>query len=238
MKLKELFPHVVILALDKRIYTHAGTLHAHLYDRFDIDAYIFTAGSGDNPHLSYCHIDVKEAAPRLPGSSGYPTWLRPNCYNAFLCQRKMAKLAKDRGWEQVLFLEDDMFFEVQTEHTLEVLDKDIKDTQWDLLYVGFCAPPHRTDINREHGDPAVMPAGACCGGFHCVGIHSRIYDTIINMPPLGPMDALCDNLPNRYAIVPKLGEQKPGWSYVEQVVFTRPECQLKLDRLHEVWPHA
>jgi hypothetical protein len=52
------------------------------------------------------------------------------------------------------------------------------------------------------------------------------------------MDALCDSLPNRWVIVPKLGEQKPGYSYVEQTVFSREECQAKLNRVREIWPDA
>jgi hypothetical protein len=236
--LKELFPNIIILCLDKRITTNGGPLHAHVYQRFGIDSRMFVAGDGSSANLVYNHIDVPHAAPRLPGSSSYPTWLRPSCYNAFLCQQKMAKLAKDLGWSHVLFLEDDMFFEVQTEETLAKLGEEIKNLQCDLLYVGFCAPEYRTDLNREDGEPQIMPAGQHCGGFHCVAIHSRVYDNIINMPALAPMDAMVDNMPNRYAIVPKLGEQKPGYSYVEQVVFTRESCARKLARLHERWPHA
>jgi hypothetical protein len=239
MTLRDLFPNIIILALDKRYDTHAKPLANHIIKRFGVTPYLFLAGDGERiTTVPYDHIDIPSAAPRLPGSSHYPTWLRPSCYNAFLCQQKMGKLAKQWRIPNVLFLEDDMFFEDHTEYALDKLGKEIQELAWDLLYVGFCAPPHRTDINSEEGEPRILPAGTNCGGFHCVAIHSRMYDKIIDMPPLAPMDAMCDNLPNRYAIVPKLGEQKPGYSYVEQVVFTREDCARKLARVQARWPDA
>jgi hypothetical protein len=238
--LKELFPNIVILALDKRYATHTQPLAQHIYDRFHITSKIFLAGDGEIYDRSmYGHIDVPHAAPRLPGSTSYPTWDRPNCYNAFLCQQKMAAMAKSKAWESVLFLEDDMFFEVQTETTLAQLGEQIKTMQWKLLYIGFCAPEdRRPDLNRLDGPPVLIPAGSCCGGFHCVAIKNTAYDEIINMPALAPMDAMADRISDRWAIVPKLGEQKPGYSYVEQVNFTRPLCAQKLELLHQRWPYA
>jgi hypothetical protein len=239
MLLKELFPHIIVLALDRRFDTHVLPLYNHIKERFGITINIFLAGDGK--HIKdrlYNHIDIPQAAPRLPNSSGYPTWYRPSAYNAFLCHQKMIDMATRLGWNRVLMLEDDMFFEAHTEELLDKLDNEIKATAWDMLYVGFCAPPHRTDINREDGPFAIQPAGQCCGGFHCVGIHSRIYNKILSFQPLACMDVMCDDLPNRYALVPKCGEQKPGWSYVEQTIFTRPDCQAKLDKVRKRWPNA
>lgn len=235
----ELFPNVIVLALDKRYDKYTLPLIRHMKDRFDIDLQAFIAGDGELlQNHDYDHIDTPACAPRLPGSSGYPTWFRPSAYNTFLCHQKMVRLAQQQNWPHVLMLEDDVFFEAHAETTLEKLSNQIRTLAWDLLYVGFCAPEHRTDINREDCEPHIVPSGSCCGGLHCLAIKASAYDAILDFEPLACMDVMVERLPNRYTVVPKVGEQKPGYSYVEQTIFARPDCTRKLERVRERWPNV
>tara|TARA_Y100000310_G_scaffold344177_1_gene455549 strand:+ start:134 stop:889 length:756 start_codon:yes stop_codon:yes gene_type:complete len=180
----------------------------------------FIAGDGKTLDCEYDVIDTNETPPKMTGSVGYSSWwTRPNAYNAFKCHIKMFEKALEDGCERVLMLEDDAILTNDFEKHL----KNVVVGNWDALYLGWYQSD-KTEFH-VHGDPRAGTgehyfSAKYIGGLHGMVVDKSMLPTLVEAPPLGPMDhlmgtRLCNNF-NYRIVTPQIILQKPAvYSEVE-----------------------
>lgn len=140
---------------------------------------------------------------------------------------EIVKQAKEQNLENILILEDDVFF---TEEILK-LDEymNLVPNDWDFIYFGG---------NHHYGPPPIILNDKIIKlnytvALHCVGINKTLFDTIIAMlPKMGKqVDAYyadLHSLYNAYGFKPNMAKQIAGFSdiqnrYVDYSGFFRDE---------------
>ncbi len=172
-------------------------------------------GCGQGKRFRPSWYDRVDTAP--PPRSGYPAWAsRPNSWNAFQCFRVIVGLAGFRRWDRVLLLEDDVGLEP---HFGEVFEKGLADVErvdpdWQFLYL---SANHTFRPTEEVTPNLLRLAGS--GGFHCVLLHRRAFELVLNLPQAAPIDEMVGQclhpLGHSYAIWPQGAYQRAGYSHCE-----------------------
>lgn len=208
------------LILDKRIQ-NLDKIQSEFYQK-GIIVKSFIAGNGEES-LKYDHIDTKDGPPRLPLSQKYDSsWLRyPSAYNAYLCHKKMIEQAQLEGKENLLIIEDDAHIEDDFDEIIEQAEPFLLSSKWDMIYFGSyhkntSFPTENKFVRKVNGS----------AGFHCVLIHNRIFDEILEYGPICPMDEICNRFIHSkhlcYAIYPSIVTQTSGYSFVERSYLDKP----------------
>jgi GR25 family glycosyltransferase involved in LPS biosynthesis len=124
--------------------------------------------------------------------------------------KKILEDAKEKGYNNILILEDDVeFAESINECLSEIPDN------WDIVYFGG---------NHHFGQPIPITDSISIANktlaMHCVAINSTIYDRMLEkINYLAPIDVIyADNLYlfNSYVFVPSKAWQRPSWSDLMQ----------------------
>lgn len=137
--------------------------------------------------------------------------------NAFYCyqaHRKILERAITEGVQNLLLLEDDVQLLDNFEINMEILEK--SGITWDMYYGGFNLEwGEATEVTK---DVLRFNKGVYC--WHCIGIKRHMFQTLLDLPAVGPFDFLTaqfiqpDRAFNCIGVWPVSAIQKPTFSYV------------------------
>jgi len=220
--MNKLFDEAICLCLDKR-QAEWTQLAEDFEKRFGQPMQKCIAGAGEIfPKEYYNHIDVKPEQVDLRYWGYGRADLKIHHYNAFLCHKKMLTYAKQKGLKRVLFLEDDSYFTDRYEKVINLLPK----IDFNLLYLGWWIGATNPDIEE-----AYKTIGQCgianvdtLGGLHGVIIDETMYDYMLTLPPINPIDSQLNLIHSRiqsYYVYPKLIHVKSIFSNCEQCTIER-----------------
>lgn len=206
-----MFDKIVCLSLDKRFNEQGRIIDEFRVKGLEIE--FFLAGDGLLfPAEKYSHIDIVPPKDRR----GYPAWAnRPNSYNAFLCFKKIIKKALEDNLENIALCEDDVTLKDNFGEVLSEAKKELAILpKWDMLYL--CAN-HTWMPTRLLGSYVLKLNGS--GGFQFVGINKSLFQTILDMPMIAPIDEMAGKTLhpkyNCYAVWPNIAVPLGGYSYCE-----------------------
>lgn len=214
---------LICLSLDKR---------KDLWKRLESDCYYkdynfdpFIVGDGNDNSLRYDRLDTNELPPAFHQSINYPTWWkRPNAYQAWLSHKEMMKKCLREKMGSVLFLEDDSTFTKNFDDIIPIVEDFAISNEWDMFYLGSYAKP--IDVMFVHPN-IIKLGGQPAGGFHAVCLKRHIMEKLINFPPYGPFDWLCQQYLHKiykcFAVCPSIIKQSSGWSFVEDQPLEKPD---------------
>ncbi len=86
------------------------------------------------------------------------------------------KLAKERGYKNILILEDDISFRDDIHELFEKVSNQIKNIDWGMLYLGSATQPKESIINVSENLIKASNLLAC----HAYAVNSIIYNKIID----------------------------------------------------------
>lgn len=196
---------------------------------YGINIHPFICGDGSNKNLTYFRVDEKDPDTSRWGY-GRPGY-KHHHYNAFKCHQKIISLAKVAGFSNVLILEDDAYI---LDRFNDVLDK-LEETSsipenFDILYLGWWVG-HETDAKNRVYENLWEQYRLCgvikatqVGGLHGALINSSMFDTILNMEPIDPIDCQLNKIHskiNSFYVFPKVIHTKTMYSYCEGSVIER-----------------
>lgn len=126
----------------------------------------------------------------LPGF-GAPPWFRGRKRDATwagragcaLSHRRAIAQARDRGWRNLLILEDDIEPTAQAAQVLSSLPDALAATEWQVCYLGFTdpVPPFRTVAELACGHQLVEVSGAST--THAYLVRSDAFDWLLQRLP-------------------------------------------------------
>ena len=230
----KLFDGCLVLALDKRKEHWLELIEQG--KSLGIEIIPLIVGSGEDKTLKYDLID--EVNPDVSQWGYGVPHLKHHHYNALKSHQKMLGIAKQKGWDRVLMLEDDSTFLSRTESLLTEIEerKDELDycLSFPLFYLGWWSHGDETSgenrriedvwdhngtmtIRRIYPDQAV-------GGLHGLIIRNDLFDTIINFPANNPIDTQLHHLRDKIPAIllePKAIHTKSMWSETEGAYFER-----------------
>lgn len=208
-----IFEKVHCLLLDKRLEQGHDERIEEEFAKYDIPVKFFVAGNGSLPGVTYDWIDVE-----MPQNQrGYPAFVkRPNSFNAFMCFKQIVSLAQEENVNTLLILEDDVTLTDDFEDTLlrawDQLNR--HDSAWEMFYLGanhtWC-PTFQVDENllRLNGS----------GCWHAVCLHRRVFDRILALPVVNPIDNVAARLihprGHSYSCWGSIAQPLAGYSYCE-----------------------
>ena len=213
------------LCLDKR--KEHWTELAEQAKLLNIDFTPFIVGDGKTlPNYEYDYIDDANADISNWGY-GNPKY-KINHYNAFMAHKRIINQAKKSNLEYFLMLEDDCYF---TSRYLDIFNK-ICDEQpiFNMLYLGWWIGDENDDWNKNieeeykiHKKYGLMRINRL-GGLHGAIIHKSMYDYILSLPPIDPIDSQLNQIHHKiysYIVFPKIIHIKSIHSYCEGVTINR-----------------
>ena len=204
-----MFDRIVCLNVDKR-FSQRERLKRE-FDNVGLNIEFFLAGNGSLEE-KYDHIDIDPDH----GRTGYTYWVeRPNSYNAFLCFKKIIRLAKQDGLNNVVLVEDDCTILPCFKDVFPLVVEELNSLQnWSMLYL--CA--NHTYCKTMQLSPHILKVKGS-GGFQFVMIKKNLFDPILNLKLNGPIDEQVaihiHPVYNCYATWPNLAIPLPGYSYCE-----------------------
>ena len=156
---------------------------------------------------------------------------KTNHYHAFLSHQEMARKALKDGDEKVLFLEDDSYFTDRFDEIVKKLETKIKNTDYDMLYLGWWIGDEGDEFNEEiekiwnEEKDVAVGRPVKIGGFHGVIISRTILDIITRLDAVNPIDSQLNKFFHdkikSYFIAPKIIHDKGIFSECEQNVIER-----------------
>ena len=185
------------LCIDKR-QKHWQELEDQCVSK-DIPFEKFIAGKGDIlDGMDYDYID--EPDPEVDSwVYGHPdngTWV--NHYNAFVCHQRIIQKAKDQKLENFLLLEDDAYFTDRYDDvwgSFAHLFEDPEPIEWDMIYFGWWIEQEEDEWNKEvervykeETFTAMSGIFTNTGGMHGVLINNSMYDSLLRLNPVAPID--------------------------------------------------
>lgn len=235
--------NICIMMLDKRIYEKSAYLHNNIEQLMGYDLDVRTVISGDGILLKnqpYHNIDPDQNDPTdlrvihfnesWRWGTGISAWRH---YCAFLTHKKIIKLAIKNKWDNFLLLEDDAVF---TSRFYDVMQQVYQQTptEWDIIYLGYHAfeyKDHRLagrnleyeKYYKETGNAWLEPIQQC-GGLFAAWINSSLYNRILAMPPIAPVDAqlnYCRKEITSLNVVPMAMYTAGGFSHCENTFIER-----------------
>lgn len=157
---------------------------------------------------------------------------KKNHYNAFMAHKEIIRRAKAQGLKQFLMLEDDAYLTDRFEHVIRSVVSTCWHPDWnrednalfDLLYLGWWIGDEYDDWNvtveeeyKKNKNVELQKAWQI-GGLHGVIINQSMYDTILSMPPINPIDWQINRMHSKiqsYFVKPKAIGIKSTWSFCE-----------------------
>lgn len=130
-----------------------------------------------------------------------------------LSHQKCIQIAKERGWECVLILEDDVVFDSDVNDVLEKTIENICKFDWNLLYLGcnIKYDSKKVASNLIRVSEANMT--------HAYIIHNSFYDVVLGQPADLVIDYLYRRLSKKhlmYACSPMIAFQRPSFSDIRR----------------------
>ena len=214
---------VLVLCLDKRIDIWTDLEYDLKKRKWDHEL-IIAGNPGANHNYDvikdrnykYSIYDTDEFPPVYSQSIQYPSWwARPNAYNAWKTHNYMLKLSLERKYESVLFLEDDILITENYDKQEDLIKGFSKHNIWDMFYLGSFL---NVESNNSYD---VVPLYGNAGGWHAVALKKDVIKKLIQFPPLGPYDWMCQKFIQInsnylcYAANPCFIRQRGAFSYVE-----------------------
>jgi len=98
--------------------------------------------------------------------------------SAFGCRLshiKIIEIAKERGYKNVLILEDDFSINESRYKLFEMAIQELNNFKWDMFYLGITPIYQKMDIIGNH---LYKIKGNCTGG-HAYAVNSHFYDVIL-----------------------------------------------------------
>ncbi len=143
------------------------------------------------------------------------TWRNSlGAYYFHLGFRAIIKSALDDGIENLLYIEDDLFFTPDFDDVLEKAIVQLDDLpEWDMLYYGANHTWHKTTVFDEnvlklHGSYTT----------HCIGIRRHMFEPLLALPEVEVTDLMISqvihNRYNCYCLWPNVAQQLPGASFI------------------------
>ena len=221
------------LVLDKRIELFEDLKKQCEEVGIEVEPFIAGSPTEDEcilPLESYDHIDEKDIDLSCWGY-GKPEH-KINHYNAFKCHHKMITKAKEEGLSHFLMLEDDAYITSRFTEVLYSLQnvEEMQDLNADLLYLGWWIGDENDEFNKKieedySSDGSIgVEKVRQVGGLHGVVINENMYDAILSMRPVNPIDCqlnMMHNKINSYYIKPKIIHIRTTYSYCEGSVIKR-----------------
>lgn len=224
----KLFDGAIILALDKR-KNEWQELIAQC-EVVGIEVTPFICGDGLDPELVYNRID--DVNPDVSGWGYGVPHLKHHHWNAFQTHQGMIKMAREKGYKSVLFLEDDAYITSRFVDVMQKVEQNLPSpTEWLLFYLGWWCGDENDEWNKKieenynsSGAVSWNYIKANFGGLHAVVIREELFDMIEQFKPNNPIDTqLCyyrDYIPSYY-LEPKVIHIKSIHSYTEGCTFQR-----------------
>lgn len=210
-----MFNRIVCLNLDKRI--HEQERLSREFAGVGLELEFFVCGDGHTlPAERYDRIDNEPP----PHRSGYPAWAnRPNSWNAFACYKEIIRKAQADNIEVLGLVEDDCHLLPNFQEVWEAANDELYNPYyqlypWDMMYL--CAN-HTWRPTKELAPHLLKLNGS--GGFQFVLIHYSLFQTILDLPMVAPIDGLVGDrihpTHNCYAVWPNIAVPLGGYSYCE-----------------------
>jgi hypothetical protein len=195
MRLAEIAPRVVCLCHESRFPVAWYNVRDQLRAK-GIDPEVFVNGTG---LIHGCHLFDNVAAPiGFVASQG--------SFNILRSFREIIWQARRDRLESVLIVEDDLILTPECDPVLSRIE--LPD-DWELFYAGANHYWHPTE---EVGPHLLRLHGSLC--THCVAIRSSVFDLILDLPAIGPVDWLfgvfLHHRGRSYAAWPSVAIQSPG----------------------------
>lgn len=213
------------LCLDKR--KEHWTELAKQAESLNIDFHPFIVGDGQTlPTNEYDYIDDRNADTSNWRYGQHKHKI--NHYNAFMAHKKIIERVKKENLDYFLMLEDDCYF---TSRYLDIFNQ-LAHTKIDfnLLYFGWWIGDENDEWNKSIEEDYKL--NKTCGlmrvrqlgGLHAAVIHKSMYDYILSLPPIDPIDSQLNKIHHEihsYLVFPKIIHIKSIHSYCEGVTFNR-----------------
>ncbi len=196
MSAQTLFDHTFILSLDKR-EEHWSRLWEEC-DRRGWPTTNFVGGDGSYDDIEYDWIDINNPHYVEGFRYGHNLQSKLSHFNALQCHKNIIEDAKRSRFKSFLMLEDDAYLTERFDEVLQGVEKGLENLDWEMLYLGYYVGDFENDmfagnnLSREHEWKTNKKCGIkkveTCGGFHGVIIKNRVYDFILELSDLAPLD--------------------------------------------------
>ena len=194
----------------------------------------FVVGKGEIfPKDQYDHIDDPD--PKMVAwAYGHPdNGTVVNHYNAFVSHQKIVQRAKDQNLEHFLLLEDDAYFTDRYDFVMNSIAHHITGShavEWDMLYLGWWIGQEESewnvDVEKAYSEKkftAIARLFTATGGMHGVIIRNTVYDALLSLNPVAPIDMQLNHLYHHgpvafqsYVVIPKVVHDKGIFSECDQ----------------------
>lgn len=192
-----------------------------------IDYENFVVGDGITlPKEEYDYID--DPNPDLSNwRYGNPKY-KKNHYNAFMAHKIIIRRAKDAKLPYFLMLEDDAYFTARYTTIFDHLCK--INPKFDIIYLGWWMGEEtdewnlKTEENYNTKGKISLLKATKHGGLHGAIIASSMYDFLLSLPPIDPIDSQLNNVHSQiqsYLLLPKIIHTKTMFSNCEGNVIER-----------------
>ena len=233
----KIIPPIICLCLDKR-KEHWKELQRQA-ELLGLDFTPYICGNGEDSELKYNQID--EVNPDVSGWMYSAPGHQINHYNALNGHKGMIALAKERGLDSVLLMEDDSLFLQRFDQVVSTLEKYDEWVEYlrkfHLVYLGWWRGSETDEFNLAVEENyktyknivglEIIP-GDGVGGLHGCIIRKELYDLILSCPMNDPLDSQFNrnraNIPS-LIICPKIIHTKDMYSYCEGINL----CRKRLD---------
>lgn len=114
-------------------------------------------------------------------------YLKNHHVGCALSHRNVILNAKKNDWQSVLVFEEDAVFHRHFKYYFSLVERQIKNIQWDVLYLGACVwnpkPPEpiRTFPNVSGCDNIQILTGSTC--THAIAYNNTVYDYLLENIP-------------------------------------------------------
>jgi GR25 family glycosyltransferase involved in LPS biosynthesis len=126
--------------------------------------------------------------------------------------------AKEKGYDRIMILEDDVLFVANAAEKAEYYRKRLDSTHWDLFHFGHMAKLNRPSKPLGKGLVRLRGSYMC----HAYVIQSRIFDDMLALlkPMDKPLDWVTADVIHRggrsYSVEPAIATQKPDYSNIRE----------------------
>lgn len=152
------------------------------------------------------NLSVERVSAFTPADINFSVGVKGGEAALIMTHKKILEDAKEKGYNNILVLEDDVEFAEDINECLSEIPEN-----WDVVYFGG---------NHYHGAPAKITDKIAIANktlaMHCVAINSTIYDRMLEKIHYSfPIDVIyAENLYlfNSYVFVPSKAWQRPSWS--------------------------
>lgn len=213
------------LSLDKR--KKEWTQLKRDANNLGIDCENFVVGDGHVlPREEYNYIDDPNPDVSRWGY-GNPKY-KMHHYNAFVAHKQIIQKAKDLSLPHFLMLEDDAYFTYRFEEIFRLINE--SKLYYDILYLGWWIGDENdewnlsVESNYNTQKQCKITKATRLGGLHAAIINNSMYDYILSLPPIDPIDSQLNKIHSQiesYIVLPKIIHTKTMFSNCEGNVIER-----------------